>query len=81
MLGKYFYALILLFFPCSNAFAYLDPGSGGMLLQLLFGGVAGGLAIIKLYWSQIKQKLFGKKEQVEKPLEENSAEEGEMNDS
>jgi hypothetical protein len=33
-----------------QAFAYLDPGSGSMLLQLLFGGVAGVAVIIKLYW-------------------------------
>jgi hypothetical protein len=33
-----------------RAFAYLDPGSGSMLLQLLFGGVAGLAVIIKLYW-------------------------------
>jgi hypothetical protein len=33
-----------------HAFAYLDPGSGSMMLQLIFGGVAGVVVIIKLYW-------------------------------
>lgn len=33
-----------------QAFAYLDPGSGSMMLQLLFGGVAGVAVIIKIYW-------------------------------
>jgi hypothetical protein len=34
-----------------QALAYLDPGSGSMILQLLFGGIAGGVIIMKLYWS------------------------------
>jgi hypothetical protein len=31
-------------------YAYLDPGSGSMLLQVLLGGVAGVAVIVKLYW-------------------------------
>lgn len=38
----------------SPAFAYLDPGTGSMLLQLLLGGVAGFLVIGKLYWHRFK---------------------------
>ncbi len=34
--------------------AYLDPGTGSFLLQMLMGGVAGGLVLIKLYWGIIK---------------------------
>jgi hypothetical protein len=34
-----------------DALAYLDPGSGSMMLQLLLGGVVGVAAILKLYWS------------------------------
>ena len=36
------------------AYAYLDPGTGSMLVQLLLGGVAGALVIGKLYWQRIK---------------------------
>lgn len=46
----------------SPAHAYIDPGTGGMLLQLLLGGVAGALVIVKLYWYRIKegfQRTFG----------------------
>ncbi|MFQ5953484.1 MAG: hypothetical protein ACE5JZ_00295 [Kiloniellales bacterium] len=39
----------------SEAWAYLDPGTGGMLLQLLLGGVAGALVVIKLYWSRLRE--------------------------
>ena len=35
------------------AFAYLDPGSGSMLLQLILGGLAGIAVAGKLFWQQI----------------------------
>ena len=43
-----------------EAHAYLDGGTGGMLLQLLFGGIAGLLMILKLYWHKILN-FFSKK--------------------
>ena len=39
----------------TEAFAYIDPGTGGMLVQLLLGGVAGALVIVKLYWYRIRK--------------------------
>ena len=35
------------------AYAYLDPGSGGMMVQLLLGGFAGAAVLIRLYWRQL----------------------------
>ena len=35
------------------AYAYLDPGSGSMFLQLVLGGVAGVGLILKLYWRKL----------------------------
>lgn len=34
----------------NSALAYLDPGTGSMVLQLLLGGIAGAVVILKLYW-------------------------------
>ncbi len=42
----------------SSAHAYLDAGTGSMLLQLLLGGVAGLAVILKLFWHKILG-LFG----------------------
>jgi hypothetical protein len=42
----------LLFWPAPAA-AYLDAGTGNMILQLLLGGVAGLLVILKLYWQRL----------------------------
>lgn len=36
------------------AFAYLDPGTGSILLQGIIAGVAGVLVVLKLYWYRIK---------------------------
>jgi len=38
----------------SPAYAYLDPGTGSMLLQALIGGIAAGFAVLSLYWQKVK---------------------------
>jgi len=44
-------SIILIVFGFENsALAYLDPGTGSMVLQLLLGGIAGAVVILKLYW-------------------------------
>ena len=40
------------------AFAYIDPGTGSMLLQGLLAGVAGLVVVLKLYWFRIKNFFF-----------------------
>lgn len=43
--------------------AYLDPGSGSFLLQLLLGGLLGLAFVLKTYWRQFKTfvgRLLGK---------------------
>ena len=41
------------------AFAYLDPGTGSLFLQLLLGGIAGLAVIGKLYWRRLLSFLGG----------------------
>jgi hypothetical protein len=36
------------------AWAYLDPGTGSMMLQLLLGGIAGAMVAGKLYWHRFR---------------------------
>jgi hypothetical protein len=45
---------LLVIASTSRAHAYLDAGSGSMLVQLLFGGVAGLLVLLKLYWHRLR---------------------------
>jgi len=49
---------LLVLAPATSAHAYIDPGSGSMLLQLLLGGVAGLVVLAKLYWQRLL-RLFG----------------------
>ena len=56
----------------SAAFAYLDPGSGSMLLQLVLGGLAGLAVIAKLYWHRLLG-LFGRNAQQEESESEADA--------
>ena len=37
--------------------AYLDPGTGSMLVQLLVGGVAAAGVAAKLYWRRLMRLL------------------------
>jgi hypothetical protein len=43
-------ALMVLGMSASSAHAYLDPGTGSIILQVLLGGIAGMAVAIKLYW-------------------------------
>ena len=45
---------ISLLLPLLNGFAYLDPGSGSMLLQVLLALFLGAGFTIKLYWKKLK---------------------------
>jgi len=40
-------------FLASRDFAYLDPGSGSFIIQLVIATVLGSLFIIKGYWKKI----------------------------
>jgi hypothetical protein len=46
-----------------TALAYLDPGTGSMLLQVILGGIAAVGVALKLFWYRIIAFLgFKKKE-------------------
>ena len=40
-----------------DALAYIDPGSGSLLLQLILGGIAGLGVVAKLYWQRFKTSV------------------------
>lgn len=60
--------LSCLIFP-KDAYAYLDPGTGSYILQLLIAALLGGLFAVKLYWKRIKiffKNLFSRGKKYEK---------------
>ncbi len=45
------------------AYAYLDPGSGSMVLQAVLGIFAAAMVVIKLYWARLMKFFRLRKEQ------------------
>jgi hypothetical protein len=43
------------------AFAYLDPGTGSMILQAIIGGVAVASTALSVYWQRIRQFFASRK--------------------
>ncbi len=50
----------------SNILAYIDPGGGSMIIQVIVATVLGGLVAIKTFWRNIinffKKLFFWKKQ-------------------
>jgi hypothetical protein len=51
----------MLFSPLLVPQAYLDPGSGSILIQLILAVLLGFGVFVRAQWSRIR-KLFGKKD-------------------
>ena len=51
--------LLLIFgsFSIQNAYAYIDPGSGSIIVQMIIGTLVGAGVALKLYWQKIKMKF------------------------
>tara|TARA_B100001287_G_C22464991_1_gene426932 strand:- start:83 stop:295 length:213 start_codon:yes stop_codon:yes gene_type:complete len=66
---KYILVMIMfIFFLNNNAHAYLDPGSGSIILQAILGFIAAALATASYYWTKLKiffSKLFKKEKKSE----------------
>jgi len=45
-------------FPGPAYVAYLDAGTGSIIIQVVVGGLAGGLFAIKIFWGRIR-RFFG----------------------
>lgn len=44
-------------FFVSDAYAYLDPGTGSVIIQAVIGAIAAVLITLKIYWYKLKEKL------------------------
>ena len=53
-------ALFCLIFP-QKVHAYLDPGTGSYIIQVMIGFLVGGMFAAKLYWKKFKAFLSRKK--------------------
>ena len=63
------YNTIAIFLIVTNAYAYLDPGTGSFILQAIIGFLAAISAGFLYYWAKVKNfflKLFKKNNNDEK---------------
>lgn len=44
-------------FFISDAYAYLDPGTGSVVIQAIIGALVGVVITLKIYWFKLKEKL------------------------
>ena len=60
--------IFVIIFNCvfwTNAYAYIDPGSGSIILQAIIAALAGAGTAISIYWKKVKlffSKIFKKKD-------------------
>ncbi len=52
--GRLLLVAIASFAVPTSSYAYIDPGTGSLVLQMLFAGVLVAIVYIKLYWSKLK---------------------------
>jgi hypothetical protein len=53
-MGSAILIFYIFIFSTSPAQAYLDPGTGSMILQVVLGGIAGIAILGKLFWNRFK---------------------------
>lgn len=64
--------LFYLVFP-QKAYAYLDPGSGSFILQVILASLVGMLFAIKMFWKEVNiflKNLFSRKNKHKKDEDE-----------
>ena len=56
---------VILISNSNYAFAYLDPGTGSIILQAIIGAIAAGLTFFTNFWLKVKnffKRIFKKKD-------------------
>jgi len=66
-----FFTLFVLFNP-KKVHAYIDPGTGSYIFQIILATTLGGLVAIKLYWKKIIMFIKNPFNKKQKPKNENT---------
>ena len=71
-MNKVFLTFSIYYFTAeSNAYAYLDPASGSIIIQYIVAGLVVCMALMKNFWAKLKY-FFDKTIKFKKNKEENS---------
>ncbi|WP_058534322.1 hypothetical protein [Legionella saoudiensis] len=57
---KFAWITFLFLMGISNAYAYLDPGSGSLIIQTAIASIAGFFYVFKTFIGNLKNKYFPK---------------------
>ena len=67
---RLFLFIFLVYFSLlGKSFAYIEPGTGSMILQAIIGFIAATIATLSIYWNKFKMfilKIFKKEKKTEK---------------
>ena len=55
-----FISTVIYFFSLTNSYAYIDPGSGSIILQAILAFIAAIVSTASFYWNKIKFFLKNK---------------------
>ena len=67
--------ILLIYSVASDANAYIDPGTGSLLIQGLLAAIAGAMVTIKIYWHHILTFFGFRKDKDVKDQDDNSGKE------
>ena len=64
--------LVVLFFFASthDAHAYVDPGTGSYVIQILIAALAGAAFAVKIYWGRIKGIFSRSSSETQEPADD-----------
>lgn len=65
------FSFFVIFLMPYDAFAYLDPGTGSVLLQGVLGGIVAIGLVLKLYWHRFL-RLLGIRKKTDIEIDENA---------
>jgi hypothetical protein len=51
------WSAVLLVVVVQNAHAYVDPGTGSYIVQLILAGLLGAAVAVRIYWKKIKASI------------------------
>jgi len=54
-------------FYLKDAYGYIDPGSGSVVIQMIIGALVGIGITIKLYWYKFKERFMRSNRKNEEP--------------
>lgn len=59
-------SFIMIFIGTSNAYAYLDMGTGSYILQILLASLAASALFIKVFWVRLKSFFIKSKPSIDR---------------